>query len=177
VRALFPDHSPRQQQDIWRRVDQYEETAPCDPIPGVVPLLRQLSAAGVAVALVTSSWPERIQFVLAHLELVGVFATVVNRTEVPRGKPHPDPYLTAADRLGVTCDDLLVFEDSANGILSALDAKAHCVGVGPTAAGSQGTVAVIPDFTGVQVISRPNQRPLLSGLDICVVLDESAERL
>lgn len=85
--------------------------------PGVKPLIAELSAAGVAMALVTSSQPEHMRAVLG---MVGddVFTATVCSADVTRLKPHPEPYLTACARLGVEPAGCVVLEDSLNGTLA-----------------------------------------------------------
>src|SRR4051794_34227811 len=67
---------------------------------GAIELLDSLAAAGVPVALVSSSYRALVD---AALETLGAdrFAVTVAGDEVRHGKPHPDPYLTAANLLGV----------------------------------------------------------------------------
>lgn len=86
-------------------------------LPGVTDLLAALEAAGVPQALVSSSYRVLVDSVLAHG--FGPFATTVAGDEVSHGKPHPEPYLTAATRLGVDPRDCVVIEDSSAGVLSA----------------------------------------------------------
>ena len=83
--AALPDRSESDRKAIWSEVDKIEEESACSAIPGVVDLLTGLSRLGVDVALVTSSWPRRIEFVLDHLELTGIFKVSVNRNDVSRG--------------------------------------------------------------------------------------------
>jgi len=52
----------------------------------------------------------------------GAFAAVVAGDEVTRGKPHPEPYLTAAARLGVAPGECVAIEDSPTGVASAVAA-------------------------------------------------------
>jgi beta-phosphoglucomutase-like phosphatase (HAD superfamily) len=59
----------------------------------------------------------------------GTFATIVAGDEVTHGKPHPEPYLTAAERLGVAPADCVAVEDSPVGIASALASGARTLGV------------------------------------------------
>lgn len=89
-----------------------------DHRPGAQALLDDLVAHGVPVALVSSS-PRRL--VDAVLASVGGdhFTTTVAGDEVPRTKPNPDPYLLAAQRLGVAPERCVVLEDSPVGIAAA----------------------------------------------------------
>ncbi|WP_396036369.1 HAD family hydrolase [Cellulomonas cellasea] len=94
--------------------------------PGARELLDELVAAGVPLALVTSSFA-----VLAEpfARAVGVFDVVVSGDEVTHPKPHPEPYLTAAARLGVDVRDCVAVEDSRSGIASAHASGARTLAV------------------------------------------------
>lgn len=80
-------------------------------------LLDDVVAAGIPCALVTMSYRVLADAMLARVP--GVFAVVVTGDEVERGKPHPDPYLIAAARLGVDIADCIAIEDSPAGTQSA----------------------------------------------------------
>ncbi|MGJ3508884.1 HAD family hydrolase [Enemella sp. A6] len=94
-------------------------------LPGARPLLTALAEAGVRCALVSSSYRSLMDPVLAAAEefVPGLFATSVAGDEVVDCKPHPEPYLTAADHLGVRPEECVVVEDSLGGAHSALAAK------------------------------------------------------
>jgi HAD superfamily hydrolase (TIGR01509 family) len=90
-----------------------------------VPLL---DGAGSAVAALADRWPlglassaDRpvIEAVLRATGLAPLFQAVVASDEAGRGKPAPDVYLAAAERLGVSPDDAVAIEDSGNGMLAA----------------------------------------------------------
>jgi HAD superfamily hydrolase (TIGR01509 family) len=89
--------------------------------PGARELLHELAEHGVPCALVTMSWQRFVDPILAHLP-TGLFATVVTGDRVAHGKPHPEPYLTAAAELGVAPEDCLAIEDSNTGATSAVAA-------------------------------------------------------
>lgn len=86
--------------------------------PGAVELLAALRAEGVPCALVTMSYERFVAPVLETLP-PGTFATVVTGDQVTIGKPHPEPYLTAAASLGVDPGDCIAIEDSNTGAKSA----------------------------------------------------------
>jgi HAD superfamily hydrolase (TIGR01509 family) len=86
--------------------------------PGAIELLAHLNAEGVPCALVTMSYERFVAPVLAALP-AGSFAAVVTGDAVTVGKPHPEPYLTAARLLGVGPGDCLAIEDSNTGAKSA----------------------------------------------------------
>ena len=96
--------------------------------PGALELLRDLKEAGIRTALVTMSYRHMA------LEIVGLigfdaFDVVVGGDEVERGKPFPDPYLQAADLLGVDIADCVAIEDSPNGLRAAIASGAVSLGV------------------------------------------------
>lgn len=96
--------------------------------PGARELLVSLRDAGVPCALVTMSYRRFAERVLDGAP-EGVFDVVVVGDEVERGKPDPEPYLTAAARLGVAITDCVAVEDSRPGVASALASGARTLGV------------------------------------------------
>lgn len=96
--------------------------------PGMLDLLASLKDAGVPCAIVTMSYRELAEGVAAGVP-EGTFATIVPGDEVTHGKPHPEPYLTAAQRLGVDVTGCVAVEDSPVGISSALASGARTIGV------------------------------------------------
>lgn len=86
--------------------------------PGARELLAAVRAAGVATGLVTMSWRSLTDTVVEVLP-AGSFDVVVTGDAVTRGKPHPEPYATAMDRLGADPDLTVAIEDSPNGVASA----------------------------------------------------------
>ena len=86
--------------------------------PGARELLEALRQAGVPLGLVTMSYGRFADPILAALP-EDTFATVVTGDVVDNGKPHPEPYLTAARRLDVLAGECLAIEDSPVGADSA----------------------------------------------------------
>jgi len=81
------------------------------------------------VAVVSAALRDEIEPVLAASGLRDVFSLVLSQDDVTRGKPDPQPYLLAAERLGLPPTELLVFEDTDVGVASAKAAGAHVVGL------------------------------------------------
>jgi HAD superfamily hydrolase (TIGR01509 family) len=100
-------------------VARVERTVPWRP--GAVDLLKGLTDAGIPCALVTMSYTRFVAPILAGLPN-GTFDAIVTGDQVDRGKPHPEPYLTAAALLGVSPTDCLAIEDSDPGATSAVSA-------------------------------------------------------
>lgn len=154
IRALFSDLPLVDQQKVQAHIIHVENTASYNPIPGVAELITVLDAAGIQVGIVTSGWREKIDRVTAMLHIQSCISVIVERDDVTQGKPFPDPYLLAAERLAIPAEKTIVFEDSKSGVTSAVAAGAFCVGIGSAELISCGARLVISDFTGVEVISR-----------------------
>jgi HAD superfamily hydrolase (TIGR01509 family) len=88
---------------------------------GARELVADLAEVGVPCALVTMSYRRFVDPILAALE-GDPFTVVVTGDQVTHGKPHPEPYLAAAERLGLSPGDCLAIEDSATGAASAVAA-------------------------------------------------------
>jgi HAD superfamily hydrolase (TIGR01509 family) len=86
--------------------------------PGAVELLASLRAADVRCGLVTMSYDRFVAPILAQLP-PETFRVVVTGDQVEFGKPHPEPYLTAAAALGVPPERCVAIEDSNTGAKSA----------------------------------------------------------
>lgn len=99
------------------------------PMPGVHALLERLHADGFALALGSSAPPENVDFVLDRLGRRGLFDGVVHGMDVTRGKPDPQVFLLAAQRVGVAPARCVVVEDAPQGIEAAHRAGMKAVGM------------------------------------------------
>ena len=96
------------------------------PMAGVPDVLREIRAAGYRMALASSAEVRVIDANLSALALRPLFDAVVSGTQVARGKPAPDVFLAAAEKLGARPASCLVVEDSRNGLLAAKAAGMRC---------------------------------------------------
>jgi HAD superfamily hydrolase (TIGR01509 family) len=123
---------------------------------GAVALLDALAAAKCPFAIVTSSSRRTAD---EHLTLAGIrsrFQTMLTRDHVTRGKPSPDLYLLAADRLGVRPQACVAVEDSNHGV---------------TAAHAAGAITImVPDLVPPTDESRARCAAVLSDLDAVLAL-------
>ena len=87
--------------------------------PGVPELVAFLATEGIPSAVATSARRASATEHLTQAGLIGGFRAVVTRDDVSRGKPHPEVFLTAAERLGVDPAYCLALEDSHNGVRAA----------------------------------------------------------
>jgi len=87
------------------------------------------AAERMPVAVVSAALRDEIEPVLAASGIRDLFSLVLSQDDVTRGKPDPQPYLLAAERLGLPPEELLVFEDTDVGVASAKAAGARVVGL------------------------------------------------
>lgn len=98
-------------------------------IDGALALLDRLQAAGIATAIATGGSLKRLAVTLQASGLARRFeGTGFSADQVARGKPAPDLFLLAADRLGIPPGDCAVLEDSPHGIVGAVAAGMRAVG-------------------------------------------------
>jgi HAD superfamily hydrolase (TIGR01509 family) len=97
--------------------------------PGALELLHALHDEGIPSALVTMSWRTLADAVVDLLPRGELFSAVVVGDEVRHGKPHPEPYLAAARKLGVEPTACIALEDSPTGAMSASAAGCTVIGV------------------------------------------------
>jgi len=89
--------------------------------PGAVELLAALRSSGVPCGLVTMSYERLVAPILSQLP-PETFRVIVTGDQVENGKPHPEPYLTAAAALGFAPGECVAIEDSNTGATSAEEA-------------------------------------------------------
>lgn len=98
-------------------------------IPGAADTVRRLKNAGFVLGVASASIPEFIRLVVQELGLSEEFQTLTSGNEVPNGKPAPDVFLLAAERLGAKPEQCLVIEDGVNGMIAAQRAGMKCIGL------------------------------------------------
>jgi HAD superfamily hydrolase (TIGR01509 family) len=116
--------------------------------PGVLELLTQARARGIAIAVVSSSSRGWVVEHLARLACSELFDLIVTGDhDRERGKPRPTLYLEALASLGVAPGEAIAFEDSPNGVRAAVAAGVFCVAVpnGVTAALSLAEADLVVD--------------------------------
>jgi HAD superfamily hydrolase (TIGR01509 family) len=128
-----------------------------EPMPGAVSLVESLAARGLPRGVATSSGPAFAHDVLGRVGLLDRFAFVLTSADVVNGKPDPEIYLAAADRLGVEPAAMLVFEDSQNGCRAAVASGAVVVAV-------PGGHSRRHDFTGARLVAESLADPRIGEL-------------
>lgn len=106
--------------DIQRRKEEmfYAHLPQMKAVPEVLEHIHAQHGQ-IPFAVVSGSTYESVRASLMTLSLLDRFETLVCAGDYTHSKPHPEPYLMAADRLGIAPEDCLVFEDTEMGIESA----------------------------------------------------------
>lgn len=94
-----------------------------------IELARAIHADGIPMAIASGSTPEGIAAALRAIGLTDVFTETLSTQHVARGKPAPDVFLLAAERLGVEADACVVIEDSVHGVEAAHAAGMRCIAI------------------------------------------------
>ena len=94
---------------------------------GAVELIDELHAAGFRLAVGSSAPPENVELALERLQRRDVFRGAVTGADVTRGKPDPQVFLLAAERLGLPAPLCVVVEDAPAGVAAAHAAGMACV--------------------------------------------------
>jgi len=161
-KEIFPDlfGRPLTDEEQERFADEKEtlyrelSTGRLEPVNGLVALLDCLDAHGIPAAIATSGPPLNVAHTLSELRLASRFTCIVRGDQVPRGKPFPDVFLAAAERLGVEPGGCVAFEDAPMGITAARAAGMKTVAVANSftpdvfLAPSVGADWVVQDFAG-----------------------------
>jgi beta-phosphoglucomutase len=101
-------------------------------MPGAIELLDSLHEAGLLLAIGSSGPPANVDQVLDKLEIRPLLSAVVTGADVSRGKPDPQVFLIAAQRLGVLPSRCVVVEDAALGVEAAHAADMKAIGLAST---------------------------------------------
>ncbi len=96
--------------------------------PGAKEVLKEIKDRGIALAVASSGSLPKIRFSLTEVGFLDKFSVIASAEEVERGKPHPDVFLLAAERLGVLPEECVVIEDSVNGGRGAISAGMRVLG-------------------------------------------------
>ena len=157
VRELLPDLSNEEGREIGdaKEANFRERAGELEPLPGLLDFLEVARERGMKTALVTNAPEENVEAILLALELGEYFDEIVLSDEVGPVKPDPAPYRAALDRLGVSPEEAVAFEDSISGISSAVGAGVPTVGIAstqnPERLRQAGAFMVAKDFTDPQL--------------------------
>lgn len=152
---VFPHLPADERERVIQNLVDSETTQTYVEVAGVSALLRALKEHGIPTALVTSGARWKVDAVLAQLGLAGLFTVEVAAGDIRQGKPHPECYLLAAQKLLKPPERCIVFEDSINGMIAGVAAGALGIGVRPAHLAAAlldvGAQYVVADFAAARV--------------------------
>ncbi len=151
VRAELGDEFPFEEFDhIWRGKVAAAMMDHVPLKPGVREILTLLDTLEIPTAVATSSTREAAEHHLTRADILQHFSALVTGDDVENSKPHPEPFLLAAEKLEVDPENCLAFEDSHNGIRSAHGAGMQAIMVPDMLASNEEmealTIAVMKDM-------------------------------
>lgn len=130
---LFPEISDI---ETLRKIGSYKEELYRElyrphvkSISGLILFLENIFEKNIPMGLATMGDQHNIDFTFKALNLTNFFHSTTGGHEVKKGKPHPEIFLAAAEKIGVNPSDCLAFEDTLSGILSAKAAGMDVIGV------------------------------------------------
>jgi beta-phosphoglucomutase len=152
LRRFLGDLTAAELQQYGRRKDDFFRSLEhqIEPIPGVLRLLERLMRQGMALAVATSASEIRTFATIERLGMGGCFAAVVTASDVNQGKPDPAVYRLACERLAISPEFAMAFDDARAGVQAAKSAGMRCIGVATNGLCAQlllaGAEAVVPSF-------------------------------
>lgn len=96
-------------------------------VPGVLDLIEKLQQSGYVLAIASSTTHKFLITVVTTLDIAGKFKVIVSGDEVKHGKPNPEIFLLAANKLNFSPELCLVIEDAPSGVKAAKNAGMKCI--------------------------------------------------
>jgi beta-phosphoglucomutase family hydrolase len=119
----------RRKEEIYREIVKEDGIS---ALPGVRALLEQLLDAGIPCVIGSSTERRNIEAVLDLIGLRSFFPKIVSADDATHGKPHPEIFLKAAEKIAIPPEESVVFEDTHVGIEAARAGGMKVVGVATT---------------------------------------------
>ena len=123
----------REQEEIVPQLNEFEANMSYDYIPGAQAFMKELKAAGIPMAIVTSSNDIKMSNAYkAHPELLEMVDKVLTSEYFSKSKPDPECFLKGMEILGGTPGETVVFEDSFHGLTAGRASGAKVIGLATT---------------------------------------------
>jgi sugar-phosphatase len=157
--SLFPHLTEEERDRAIAEMCTAEMSDTYVEVPGAIDLVRALHRQSIPTALVTSGEPWKVSAVTQQLGIEPCFTATVTASDIQAGKPDPQSYLLAAERLGQPIEECIVFEDAVSGVQAAVASGATCVGMARARREepllTAGACWVIADFARAKVMNSP----------------------
>jgi len=92
-----------------------------------IELIKDLKKRGKKIAIASSS--KNCKRILEKIGIISIAGTIVDGNDITKGKPDPQIFQLAAQRLQCNYENCIVFEDAVLGVEAALNGKMHCIGI------------------------------------------------
>jgi beta-phosphoglucomutase family hydrolase len=132
LRDVLGEMPKERLRELGRRKEESFRAAIRDsvrPLPGAVALVRRLQENAVKMAVVSSAPRLNVETLIEALGIAHAFDAVVAEEDAERGKPDPQGYLVAAERLDARPEECVVIEDAPGGVEAAKRAGMRCIGL------------------------------------------------
>ncbi|MCK5580026.1 MAG: HAD family phosphatase [Candidatus Omnitrophica bacterium] len=113
---------------LFKKEELFKQIVKTQFIPGSLDFLKDLTRRGITLALVTGTARHEVLEILPE-DVVKLFKVIVTGTDIQNGKPDPEPYLLALDKLKIQPEDAVVIENAPFGIKSAKTAGLKCIAI------------------------------------------------
>lgn len=157
VKHFFPEFSPKDAKNLadYKEALYRKIAVTIKPMPGLRQFIKWIKQQKLNTGVVTNAPEKNAYFMLDILGFSNSFDTVIVSDNVPRGKPHPDPYQLCLQQLGIESQNAIAFEDSPTGIRSAVAAGIETMGITTTHTAEEldqaGATVIIDDFHDVKM--------------------------
>lgn len=123
----------KEQEEIVSQLDEFEKNMSYEYIPGAHDFMLSLKAAGIPMAIVTSSNDAKMAHVYkAHPEITGIVDAILTSEHFSKSKPDPECFIKGMEVLGGSPEDTIVFEDSFHGLAAGRASGAKVIGLSTT---------------------------------------------
>ncbi len=157
ISGVFGHLDDSRKQEIHSSAHLFDSSMQPGAINGVTDFIRKLTALQIPTGVVTSSHHTRMLKMLNNIGIDTAFTHFVTAHDVTHGKPHPEPYEKMREKMNLSCEQCLVFEDAISGIASAKAAGMYAIGIGNTITApgllASGACDVITDFSYMTIDS------------------------
>lgn len=131
ARAILTDLSDKElKQACDKKQGYYLQYLKKDKVPiysETIDLIKELRSKGIKVAVISSS--KNTPYILESIGLIDKIDTKIDGNDITKGKPDPQIFLMAAEKLGVSPENCVVFEDAVLGVQAAKRAGMLCIGI------------------------------------------------
>jgi HAD superfamily hydrolase (TIGR01509 family) len=155
IEGIFNHISDQRKNEIKEAGYLFDQNMQPESVLGVQGFIKKLATINFPLGVVTSSHHQRMYQMLQQVNVANEFTNFITAHDVDNGKPHPEPYLKMAEKLGVHPSTCLVFEDAISGIQSATAAGMTVIGIGEKQNASNllkaGAKELIEDFLSIEI--------------------------